>query len=69
VPLGGYTPLDPPILQEEIVSKRSAVFRLRDRLEAQYGPGLHYPYYRYGSNQLRTLQAYMAVFLASCSTC
>jgi hypothetical protein len=62
VPLGGYTPLDPPTLQEEIISKRSQVFELRDRLEAQYGPGLHYPYYRYGNSQLRTLQAYMAVF-------
>jgi hypothetical protein len=62
VPLGGYTSLDPPVLQEEIIAKRADIFRLRDRLEAQHGPGLHYPYYRYGTDQLRTLQAYMAVF-------
>jgi hypothetical protein len=62
VPLGGYTPLDPPIPQEEIIAKREDIFRLRDQLEAQHGPGLHYPYYRYGADQLRTLQAYMAVF-------
>lgn len=62
VPLGGYTPLDPPTLQEEIIARRSAVFRLRHQLEARYGLGLHYPYYRYGTDQLRTLQAYMAVF-------
>jgi hypothetical protein len=62
VPLGGYTPLDSPTLQEEIIARRSAVFRLRNQLEARYGSGLHYPYYHYGTDQLRTLQAYMAVF-------
>jgi hypothetical protein len=62
VPLVGYVPLDPPTTQQEIIAKRRAVFDLRDQLASQYGSGLHYPYYRYGNDQLRTLQAYMAIF-------
>src|SRR5215218_2367204 len=62
VPLSGYIPRDPPTTQDEIIAKRVAVFGLRDQLASQYGPGLHYPYYRYGNDQLRTLQAYMAIF-------
>jgi hypothetical protein len=62
VPLAGYVPLDPPTTQEQIIAKRSAVFALRDQLALQYGSGLHFPYYRYGTDQLRTLQAYMAIF-------
>jgi hypothetical protein len=62
VPLGGYTPLGPPTTQAEIIEKRAAVFSLRDELEEQHGRGLHYPYYRYGRDQLRTLQAYLAIF-------
>lgn len=61
VPLTGYTALDPPLPQSEIKQQRHAIFSLRDQLEAEHGSGLHFPYYRYGADDLRTVQAYMAV--------
>ncbi len=59
VDLTGYTPLDPPLNQGDVVTRRDDVLRVKADLETRYGRGQHFPYYAYRTS-LRTLQAYMA---------
>lgn len=62
VTLGGFNPFPAPLLSSELQQLRSDVLEVSTDLERDYGKPIYFPFYLYGSRELRAQQGYLVKF-------
>jgi hypothetical protein len=62
VRLGGLHPFRKELTRDRMAPRLDELMALRDKLEHDHGVPIYFPFYRYGTNQLRAQQGYLAKF-------
>lgn len=64
ISLEGYIPIEPILSLADIRTKEVGIMRVREKLVADRGGPLRFPFVRYGDQGLRAFQAYLVEFPA-----